>query len=136
MAVIAVQPFVLRDVDLSIGADNYEAHTSQVEFAPTAAQISWTGLANNTHSATATATWVCNIALAQDWGTTNSLSQYLHDHEGEVVPVTFTPADGQGSFDADITITPGAIGGTAGAFAVATVALGSTKPEFTPAVTP
>lgn len=133
MAVIAVQPFVLRDVDLSIGTDNYEAHTSQVEFAPTAAQVTWTGLANNTHAATGTATWVCNIALAQDWGTPNSLSQYLHDNEGAVVPCTFTPADGQGTFEATLTITPGAIGGTAGAFAVATVALGSTKPEFTPA---
>lgn len=134
MAVIASAPFVLRDVDLMIGTDNYEAHTSQVEFTPSASQVSWTGLANNTITSQTTATWLVNIALAQDWGTVNSLSQYLMDNEGEVVPITFTPATGQGSFTADVTITPGAIGGTAGAFAVATVALGCTKPVFTPAV--
>jgi hypothetical protein len=132
MATVAVNPFVLRDVDLVIGADNYEAHTSQVEFTPTTSQVSWTGLANNTVTSQTTATWQCTIALAQDWGTPNSLSQYLMDNEGEVVSVTFTPASGQGSFEADVTITPGAIGGTAGAFAVATVTLGSTKPVFTP----
>lgn len=133
MVAIAVEPFILRDVDLQIGADNYEAHTSQVEFVPTAASVSWTGLANNTVTGTSTATWVCTLALAQDWGTANSLSQYLHDHEGEVVAVTFTPATGQGTFTADVTITPGAIGGTAGAFAVSTVSLGCTKPDFTAA---
>ncbi len=134
MATIAVEPFILRDVDLVIGTDNYEAHTSQVEFVPTTSAVSWTGLANNTVTSQTTATWACTIALAQDWGTTNSLSQYLMDNEGDVVACTFTPATGQGSFAASITITPGAIGGTAGAFAVATVTLGSTKPVFTPAV--
>ena len=134
MAEIAVAPFVLRDVDLMIGTDNYEAHTSQVEFIPTAAQVSWTGLANNTVNSQTTAAWVCTLALAQDWTTTNSLSRYLMDNEGEVVDVTFTPATGQGSFAATVTITPGGIGGTAGAFAVATVTLGCTKPIFTPAI--
>ncbi|MEU4361200.1 hypothetical protein [Promicromonospora sp. NPDC023987] len=134
MVAITVEPFILRDVDLMIGTDNYEAHTSQVEFTPTVSAVSWTGLANNTVTSQTTATWGCTIALAQDWGTLNSLSQYLMDNEGLVVPCTFTPASGQGSFAANITITPGAIGGTAGAFAVATVTLGSTKPVFTPAV--
>ena len=134
MVQIAVNPFVLRDVDLTIGTDNYEAHVSQVEFVPAAAALTWIGLANNTHAATATATWTVTLAGAQDWATTNSLSQYLHDNEGTVVPVTFTPADGQGSFTADVTISPANIGGTGGAFSVFSVSLGCTKPAFTAAV--
>lgn len=131
MAVIAVSPFVLRDVDLSIGTDQYQAHVSQVEFVPSATALTWVGLANNTHAATATATWVVTLAGAQDWATVNSLSQYLHENEGLVVPITFTPADGQGSFAAQVTISPANIGGTGGAFTVFTVSLGCTKPEFT-----
>ncbi|WP_419707663.1 hypothetical protein [Promicromonospora sp. NFX87] len=134
MAAIAVSPFILRDVTLLIGTDNYETHTSQVEFTPTASQVSWTGLGNNTVTSQTTATWVCTLALAQDWDTPDSLSQYLMDNEGIPVACTFTPADGQGSFASTITPTPGAIGGVAGAFAVATVTLGCTKPVFTPAV--
>ena len=134
MAVIGVNPFVLRDVDLQIGADNYEAHVSQVEFVPSATALTWTGLANNTHSATATATWVVTLSGAQDWDTANSLSQYLHANEGDVVTITFVPADGQGTFTAECTISPANIGGTGGAFTVFTVSLGCTKPAFTPAV--
>lgn len=134
MAIIAVEPFVLRDVDLLIGTDSYQAHVSQVEFIPTAAQITWTGLANNTHAATATATWAVTLAGAQDWDTANSLSQYLHANEGLKVPITFTPADGQGSFTAEVTLSPASIGGTGQAFTVFTVTLGCTRPAFTPAV--
>ena len=136
MAEIAVKPFVLRDVDLLIGADNYEAHVSQVEFVPTATAITWTGLANNTVSATATATWVLTLAGAQDWATADSLSQYLHEQEGETVEIALTPATGQGSFTTTATITPAGIGGTAAAFSVFTVSLGCTKPAFTPVTVP
>lgn len=131
MVAVAVSPFVLRDVDLVIGADNYEAHVSQVEFVPSATALTWTGLANNTHAATATATWTVTLAGAQDWATANSLSQYLHENEGETVEVTFTPATGQGTFTATVTISPANIGGTGGAFSVFTVSLGCTKPDFT-----
>ena len=134
MAVIAVKPFVLRDVDLLIGTDNYEAHVSQCEFVPTTPQLTWTGLANNTVSASGTSTWVLTIAGAQDWETANSLSQYLHANEGQTVPVTLTPADGSGTFTTDVTIAAANIGGTAAAFSVFTVSMGCTKPDFTPAV--
>jgi hypothetical protein len=136
MATVAVKPFVLRDVDLVIGTDNYEAHVSQCEYVPSTSQLTWTGLASNTATASSPATWVLTIAHAQDWETTNSLSQYLHEHEGETVSVTLTPKDGAGTFTSDVTITPGNIGGTAAAFATGTVSMGSTKPVFTPAVAP
>lgn len=134
MAVVAVKPFVLRDVDLLIGTDNYEAHVSQCEYVPTTPQLSWTGLANNTVSASGTATWVLTLSGAQDWETANSLSQYLHEHEGETVTVSLTPADGSGVFTSDVTIAAANIGGSAAAFSVFTVSMGSTKPDFTPPV--
>src|SRR5690606_2454038 len=132
MATVAVKPFVLRDVDLVIGTDNFEAHTSQCEFVPSTSQLTWTGLAQNTVTASSPATWVLTLALAQDWETEGSLAQYLHENEGETVSVTLTPQDGAGSFTAHVTITPCSIGGSAAAFATSTVSMGSTKPEFTP----
>lgn len=133
MVAVAVKPFVLRDVALMIGVDNYEAHVSQCEFVPTTPQLTWTGLANNTVSASGTATWVLTLSGAQDWETANSLSQYLHANEGIEVPVSLTPADGSGTFDTTLTIAPANIGGSAAAFSVFTVTMGCTKPEFTPA---
>lgn len=133
MVAIAVKPFVLRDVNLVFGTDNYEAHVSQCEYVPTTPQLTWTGLANNTVSASGTATWVLTLAGAQDWETANSLSQYLHEHEGETITVTLTPADGSGTFTSEVTVSPANIGGTAAAFSVFTVSMGSTKPTFTPA---
>jgi len=133
MATVAVKPFVLRDVTLLIGEDNYEAHVSEVTFTPTVSQVSWTGLANNTVTSQTTATWTVTLGYAQDWNTADSLSQYLHDAEGTTVAVEFVPGDDQGSFDANVTLAPGSIGGTAGAFATSTVTLGCDKPVFTPA---
>lgn len=132
MVAVAVKPFVLRDVDLVFGTDNYEAHVSQCEYVPTTPQLTWTGLANNTVGASGASTWVLTLSGAQDWETANSLSQYLHDHEGESIEVTLTPKSGAGTFTSTVVVAPANIGGTAGAFSVFTVSMGSTKPDFTP----
>lgn len=134
MATIAHAPFVLRNVALTIGLDEYNLHTSQVEFTPTSAAVTWTGLGGNTYSSTGTATWTVTMALAQDWTTADSLSRYLMDHEGEEVEITFAPQAGEASFTSTVTIAPGGIGGTAGAVAVASVTLSCTKPVFVPAI--
>ena len=135
MVVRAVKPFVLRDVNLVFGVDNYEAHVSQCEYVPTTPQITWTGLANNTVGASGVSTWVLTLSGAQDWETAESLSQYLHAHEGEEVSVTLIPADGSGTFASTVTVAAANIGGTAATFSVFTATMGSTKPVFTP-VTP
>ena len=125
MATIAVQPFVLKDCQFKVEADNYEGHTSEVTFVPTAATVQWNGLTpTSTFTDVATATWVCNVGLAQDWETPNSLSRYLFEHEGEAVDVEFEPRAGGTGFSATVVCTPGSIGGASGAVAVATVALG------------
>ena len=138
MVQISPQPFVLKDVLLVIGADNYEKQVSTVEFAPTASIVSWKGL-NPTavYTDVSNATWVCNLTYAQDWETPNSLSGVLFDSEGTTKVVTFKPKSGSGpSFTATLTITPGTIGGAGDATAVATVSLGVVgKPVRVPAGT-
>jgi hypothetical protein len=134
---IAVSPFVLRDCTLKIGADNYEAHVSQVQFNPSSSTQTWKGLTPTAvFTDVTTATWTCTLAYAQDWTTPDSLSLYLHEHEGDEVEVVFVPRKGSGqpSIEAALLITPGAIGGTVDAFATASVTVGvNGKPEIVPA---
>lgn len=136
MAQIEVQPIVLRDVLLSIGTDSYEKHVSGVTFTPTSGTVNFNGLAPDAVFTFPTATtWTLQLEYAQDWATVNSLSEYLFNHEGEKVTMTFEPVNGGAGFEAEVFIASGAIGGTVNAVATATVTLGiSGKPTLIPAV--
>ena len=130
MASIAVVPLVLKDVTLTIGSNGYEKHVSQVIFTPKATTIEWQGLTPSAKFTDVTAaSWACQLDYVQDWETTDSLSKYLFANEGETEAMTFKPkAAGSPSFAANVTITPGAIGGKVNAFATTSVTLGSDKP--------
>lgn len=138
MTILEVQPLVLKDVIARIGAADadYRKSFSKIEFTPSASSVTWTGLGGNTHTDNSTATWQANLTYVQDWDSADSFSRFLHDHEGETVPMVFGPRTGSGpTFEANIVITPGAIGGTVNAFAETSVALGvDGKPTLVPAV--
>ena len=135
MVAIAVQPFVLKDATFKVAADNYEKALSSVAFAPSAetSTVKWKSItpASSFSETTALpASWVCTLSYAQDWKTTNSLSRYLHEHEGESVTVVFVPKAGTGeaSFTADLTVVPGSIGGDVDTVMVSSVSMPSSKP--------
>lgn len=134
MVSIAVAPLVMKDVTLTIGSNGYEKHVSSVTFTPKASTISWQGLTPSAKFTDVTAAeWTCVIEFVQDWETTNSLSKYLFANEGSSVSATFKPKQaGAPSFAANLSITPGAIGGKVNAYATTQVTLGSDKPVLTP----
>jgi hypothetical protein len=136
MPTLAVQPLVLKDVILTIGAttpDDFRKHVSGVTYTPTSPQNTWTGLGLNTHTDAGTPTWVVQLDYVQDWTSTSSLSRYLFEHVGETVPMTFGPTDGVGpTFTSNVTIVPGAIGGQVNAYATTTVSLGTDTPVLVP----
>lgn len=134
MATIAVNPFLMGDCTLTVELDNYEAHVSTVEFAPTSQPVTWKGLTPTAVFSFGTnATWVCNLGFAQDWATADSLSRYLFEHEGEEIDVVFAPKAGGPTVSATLIVTPGSIGGAVDAVAVSTVALGCKgKPTLAP----
>lgn len=135
MAKIAVNPFVLKDVVFEVGADDYAAHVSQVEFTPDAATITWKGLSPDAvFTDVATPTWTCTVSYIQDW-TPTGFSTYLFNHVGESVEVTFKPVSGSGpSFTAEIILTSGVIGGSIEQYAAASVTLGvKGRPVLVPA---
>lgn len=131
MAKIAVKPFVLRDCTLNIkdGATDvgdFEAHVSKVEIVPNVATQSWKGLTPAAvFQDVASPEWTANVDYAQDWETANSFSQYCLANVGKKVTAKFTPKVGTGLKAVTVTVTllPGGIGGSVGAFATSSVAL-------------
>jgi len=131
---IAVKPLYLKDVDLEIATFDFRRHVSGVKFTPSSTAATWTGLTPTAvFSEQSTATWICALDYVQDWETPGSLSQFLHDHAGENVPVVFAPKDGGRSIAANLVIVPGEIGGAGGAFATSSVNLGSDYPVWSDA---
>lgn len=136
MAVIAVQPFVLKNVTLKVDADNYERHVSTVTFTPTSQTVTWQGLVPDAQfEESTTPTWVCTLEFAQDWTTTNSLSEYLFENAGLKKTVIFeplgaTPAD-MPIFTAELSIVPGPVGGAVNTVQAGSVSMASTKPVLT-----
>jgi uncharacterized membrane protein len=125
---MAFQPFILGASVLTIDGDAYEGQVSGAVFTPSATVTTWTSISSVTHSFTSPATWVLDLTLAQDWQDADALARYLHENEGEVVAAVFTPIAGGETVTANITVTPGAIGGGSAAVAESTVQMGSTKP--------
>jgi hypothetical protein len=138
MANITVNPLYLKDTTFLVAADNYEAALSSVSFTPASSTATWQGLTPAASFTFATtATWTCTLEYAQDWGTTNSLSQYLFANEGKEVVVKFAPQKGTTTaptFTATVIITPGSVGGAVNSVATASVTLAvKGKPTLAPA---
>ncbi|NYD65986.1 IPT/TIG domain-containing protein [Agromyces atrinae] len=127
MAIVPVNPLILKDVILSFGADEYQASVSSVVFTPNSSLQTWQGLtATSTHTASTSATWSADITHIQDWDTPNSLSRLLYENEGAEIPVVLKPRSGSGpSFSVTIIVTPGAIGGAVNSWGESTVSLGA-----------
>lgn len=128
MVAVAVAPFVLRDMILSIATDSYEAHVNEVSFEPSVQTLTWQG---GTPAATFTdvtnATWTCKLTGAQDWITANSLAQYLLTNAGTKKTAVFKPqgsTTGKPVFTVDIFIAPPPIGGKVNTFLEFTVTMG------------
>lgn len=135
MAIIDVKPRVFKNYLLKVGADNYEAHVSEVTLIPSASAQTWKGAAPDAMFTDMTiATWTVQLAYAQDWETDDSLALYLLENEGEEVEMVFSPTGSATGpkFTVDVIITPGQAGGAIDAFGTATVTLGvQGRPTYT-----
>ena len=132
MAVVPLtNPYSLKNATLSIDADEYTAAVTQVVFTPSTATSTVRTIDGVAHKDQSTAEWSCTIGFVQDLSATGLL-RYLLANDGQSKDVTFTPETDGPSIDATLVVSPGTIGGTAGAdLTTATVTLVSTKPVFT-----
>lgn len=136
MADIAVLPIVLKDMIIEIGEDDFAAAVSSATLTPASSPVVFKGLkAGAVFTDVTAATWTLALTYAQDWVTSGSLSAYLFNNEGDLKDAVIKPQSGVGpSFEVEIIITPGAIGGAVDQTATATVTLGvQGKPTLVPA---
>ena len=134
MATVALtNPFALKNATLSIDSDDYTAAVTQVSFLPSVATSTVRTIDGVAHKDQSTAEWSCTIGFIQDLDP-GGLLRYLLDNDGATKAVVFVPETSGPSISANLVVSPGTIGGTAGAdLAVGTVMLASTKPVFTDA---
>lgn len=123
MVQLMPNPFYFEDARFKLGggADTLEGQCSKIEATPGSATV-WKGLTPSARFARA-GDWALGIDFAQDWETATSLSNYLFDHEGEVVPVEFAPVAGGQTFYGTVVCSPGSIGGSQGSVATSSVSL-------------
>ncbi|MCE0458445.1 hypothetical protein [Curtobacterium flaccumfaciens] len=124
----------MKNVTFTVAAHDYAAQLSSAALTPNATTATWAGFNGATQKNTASADWQVNLTFGQDWGT-DGFSRYLYEHEGEEVEVVFSPTAGGPSFTANVTLTPGSVGGGVNAYAESTVSLPiDGKPELSAAV--
>ncbi len=146
MPVQSVNPFVIHEADLFIGAAgdtevdpaadvDYAAAFDTIQAVPSTSTTTWTGLKRNTFTDVSPATWTLTGNGAQDWDDEDSLSRFLHEHDGETRPYLFRPKTGGTGFSGFLVLAAGAIGGSGNAVAPFAITFGLTgKPTLVPAV--
>lgn len=135
MAVQPVTPIILNNCVMKIAADDFAAACNGITFTPSGGVVNFHGMKPDAGFSFPTPiNWTLDLSYAQDIETVTSLTNYLHEHEGETVAAVFEPVDGGASIEADIILTPGALGGAGGAVPTSTVKMGvNRKPEIVPA---
>jgi hypothetical protein len=131
---MAFQPYIMGAAILTLDGSAYEGQISGAVFTPSASVTTWTAINSDTYAFTSPATWVLDLTFAQDVNFDEALTRYLHEHEGEVVPAVLTPIGTGATVTANVTLTPGAIGGDSTSVNSSTVSLGSTKPVLSAVV--
>ena len=129
-------PLFLADCIVTLGANDYQAAVSSAAFTPAAPPVAtFKGLTPAAvYRRAGQAEWTMDLTYVQDPDSETSLSNYLHDNEGAVVPAVFEPNNGESSWSADIVVVPGAIGGAVENWGTTTVSLPvDGRPVRTPA---
>jgi hypothetical protein len=128
MPVPAVAPFVMKEVSLMIGADEYNCAVRAVTLTPTTNIVEWESLCEDGSGQEAgKTTWSLDIEYYQDWQV-DSFADHLATNIGEQAVIKFNPhGDTVGptnpTFTVNVFLVGGAVGGTVNEFATATVSL-------------
>lgn len=126
MAAITPSPFVMNDVLLTLGADDYSATVDTATLTPSGGTSTWKGLkANSSFTFGQRATWTLDLQGAQSVDAAKALSLYLFDNEMAEVAFEYRPkGTGTSGFSGTVILTPGAIGGSVDSPATFSVSLG------------
>ena len=128
MVVQEIQPFVMKNAIVIIGTDDFAKAVSSATLTPSGGTTPFKGLKPDAvFTFPQSVTWTLDLEYAQDWSNEISLSRYLFDHIGEILDCTVNVDDqtaGTTSWELQVAVTAGAIGGAVDNVATATVSLG------------
>lgn len=114
------RPYVMKNATFQVVDDDYTAHVSEVRFTPSTQTATWRGIGGNVLKDQSIADWACTTGIVQD-ADADGLHRYFLDNEGQIKNVLFVPVEGGDEISAQLVITAPEIGGTADAFATASV---------------
>jgi hypothetical protein len=125
MATITPAPLYFKDAVLEIDGDDYAPAASSATLTPSVSATTFYGLKPDAMFPESSVDWSLELTFVQDWDSASSLSKLLWDNQGTVIAgAILKPRSGEGpSFEMDIHVVPGAIGGSTRAHATATVSL-------------
>lgn len=114
-------------------ADEYQGHTSAIEWPTNQTAVTWRGGDDNTITDVAEGDQLCNVTVAQDF-TEGSLWRVMREHAGKQATLTFWPEyDGAFAVTAEITLMrPPLLVNKGGTIIEHVVACPSTVPEDVP----
>lgn len=109
------RPFALKSATFTIGTDDYTPAVSQAQFNPATSASTWRGIGGNIIKDQSVADWSLVLGFAQDLAP-DGLTRFLLDHDGERATVSLVPVEGDpATITATVILSPGSLGGTAGA---------------------
>lgn len=114
------RPYVMKDATFTVASDDYTAHISEVRFTPSTQTATWRGIGGNVVKDQSLAEWSCVTGIIQD-ADKDGFHRYLLENEGQIKDVLFVPVAGGDEISAQLVLTAPEIGGTADAFATASV---------------
>lgn len=135
---LATSPFTLSDVSLTLILSSdavgdpvqYRCQLNQAQLTPSASSSGseFETFCDTFAAPPKAASWVLDLVGFQAYGDATDLSLFLFDHELEKATYELLPAGGVASatnpgFTGEVTLSPGAIGGTANQYAQMTVSL-------------
>lgn len=120
---MAFAPFIIKDVSLTIDGGTpaeYKCEVSQVSLTPTVPIVeAFAACPDGNYKDVGVISWSATITYFQDWTEPASLANYLFENIGTTKHMTFEPQAGGTSFEADVVVVPGAVGGTVNEYATA-----------------
>lgn len=126
-----IKPYVMKEATFVVAADDFTAHISGVKFTPSTQTATWRGIGGNVVRDQSVAEWSCTTDIVQD-ADDAGLHRYLLANEGTTKDVVFTPVAGGDPVYAQLVITAPEIGGSADAYATASVTHAvNGKPSYT-----
>lgn len=111
MAVIGLQPIMLKDAMFTVAADDYSASVIEATFLPQP-EVGWMNLLCSARRPfVSSVQWSLQLGFVQDFVTEGALTEYLTENAGGSKVVTLSPISGGRTVSATVLIVPASMGG-------------------------